>query len=180
MARCGGHSSARSRTSIPHVDPLAAGGSTLAIQDTPSPDAGPARPGSGSAPPDEPSTAQLLKGLADDATTLVRQEILLARQEMTEGLVNTAKASSFLVVAGVLAFYGLGFMLYTIAVAIGGPDWLGFLLVTIVLFLVVGILGLLGRRRLAASKLAPEKARAELRETAAELREEIKWARRQP
>jgi uncharacterized membrane protein YqjE len=149
----------------------------LATQETPSPGTGATRPGPGAAPPGEPSTAQLLKGIADDATTLVRQEILLARQEVTEGLASTAKASSLLAVAGVLALYGLGFLLFTIAVAIGGPDWLGFLIVTIVLFLVVAVLGLIGGRRLRATKMTPEKARAELRETAAELKEELKWAR---
>lgn len=151
----------------------------MATQETPSPGTGAPRTGPGAAPPGEPSTAQLLKGIADDATTLVRQEILLARQEVTEGLASTAKASSLLAVAGVLALYGLGFLLFTIAVAIGGPDWLGFLIVTIVLFLVVAALGLIGVRRLRATKMTPEKARAELRETAAELKEELKWARQQ-
>jgi hypothetical protein len=61
------------------------------------------------APTEEPSTAELLKGLADDATTLVRQEILLARQELQEGLTATAKASALLVAAGVLGLYAFGF-----------------------------------------------------------------------
>ena len=151
----------------------------MAVQET-SPGTGATPPGpAATAPPGEPSTAQLLKGIADDATTLVRQEILLARQEVTEGLTSAAKASILLAVAGVLALYGLCFGLFTIAVAIGGPDWLGFLVVTIVLFLVVAVLGLIGQRRLKAAKVAPEKARAELRETAAELREEIRWGRQQ-
>ncbi len=153
----------------------------MATQETPSPGTVTTRPavdaGPGARPPGEPSTAQLLKGIADDATTLVRQEILLARQEVTEGLTSTLMASSLLVVAGVLALYGLGFLLFTIAVAIGGPEWLGFLIVTIVLFLVVAVLGLIGRKRLAATKVAPERAKAELRETADQLREELKWAR---
>ena len=46
----------------------------------------------GAAPTAEPSTGELLKGLADDATTLVRQEILLARQELQEGLAKSAQA----------------------------------------------------------------------------------------
>jgi uncharacterized membrane protein YqjE len=140
------------------------------MQDTPPSAAGEAT---------EPSTAELLKGLADDATTLVRQEILLARQELQEGLVATAKGGALLAAAGVLGLYALGFLLFTIAVAIGGPDWLGFAIVTVVLLVVIAVLGLLGRRRLAASKVAPERAKAELKETAAELKEELKWARPQ-
>jgi hypothetical protein len=114
------------------------------------------------APPDQPSTADLLKGLANDATTLVRQEITLAKQEMTEGLAHTAIASSLLVAAGVLALYGFGFLLAAAASAIGGPAWLGPL-----------IIGVVGRSRLKKSKVAPAKATAELRQTANELKEEI-------
>ena len=143
----------------------------MAIHDTPPPPEG--------ATTVEPSTAELLKGLADDATTLLRQEILLARQELQEGLQARAKAGALLAVAGVLGLYAFGFLLYTIGEAIGGPRWLGFAIVTAVLLLVAAVLGLLGRRRLAASKVSPERAKAELKETAAELREEIKWARPQ-
>ncbi len=133
----------------------------------------------GAAPTEEPSTAELLKGLADDATTLVRQEILLARQELQEGLTASAKASALLVAAGVLGLYAFGFLLYTIGEAIGGPRWLGFAIVTVVLLIVVAVLGLVGRKRLAASKVAPEKARAELQTTANELKEEITWGKPQ-
>jgi hypothetical protein len=130
--------------------------------------------------PTEPTTGELLKGIADDATTLFRQEVLLARQEMQEGLTATARASAMLAGAAVLALYAFGFLLYTIGVAIGGPEWLGFAIVTAVLLVVVAVLALLGRRRLAATKVAPERARAQLQATATELREEIRWARPQP
>jgi len=130
--------------------------------------------------PTEPTTGELLKGIADDATTLFRQEVLLARQEMAEGLAATAKASAMLAGAAVLGLYAFGFLLYTIGVAIGGPEWLGFAIVTAVLLVVVLLLALLGRSRLAASKVAPERARAQLQATATELREEIRWARPQP
>jgi hypothetical protein len=148
----------------------------LAIHD-PQPGAGPATRPAGAAPTEEPSTAELLKGLADDATTLVRQEILLAKQELQEGLTASAKASAMLVAAGVLGLYAFGFLLYTIGEAIGGPPWLGFAIVTAVLFIVVAVLVLVGKNRLAASKVAPEKARAELQTTANELKEEITWGR---
>jgi len=130
--------------------------------------------------PTEPTTGELLRGIADDATTLFRQEVLLARQEMAEGLASTAKASAMLAGAAVLGLYAFGFLLYTIGVAIGGPEWLGFAIVTAVLLVVVLVLALLGRSRLAASKVAPERAKAQLQATATELREEIRWARPQP
>ena len=46
---------------------------------------------------------------------------------------------------------------------------------TVVLLIVVAVLALVGKNRLAASKVAPEKARAELQTTANELKEEITW-----
>jgi hypothetical protein len=121
----------------------------------------------------EPTTAELLRGLADDATTLVRQEVTLAKQEMTEGLSSTAKASSMLVAGGVLALYGFGFLLASAARAIGGPAWLGPLIIGGGLVVIAGILALIGRARLKRSKLAPDKAREELKLTANELKEEI-------
>jgi hypothetical protein len=124
-------------------------------------------------PPDRPSTADLLRGLADDATTLVRQEVTLAKQEMTEGLAKTAMASSLLVAAGVLALYAFGFLLAAAAQAIGGPGWLGPLIIGGGLVVIAGILGLIGRARLKKSQVAPNKAREELKLTANELREEI-------
>jgi uncharacterized membrane protein YqjE len=150
----------------------------LAIQDPQSGAPTSARP-AGASPDEQPSTGELLKGLADDATTLIRQEILLARQELQEGLTASAKASAMLVAAGVLGLYGFFFLLYTIGVAIGGPEWLGFAIVTVVLLIVVAVLGLIGRNRLAASKVAPEKAKAELQTTANELKEEITWGKPQ-
>jgi len=134
------------------------------------------------APAGEPSTAELLRGLADDAATLVRQEVVLARQEVTEGLTATAKAGSLLAVGGVLVAYGFGFLLASAAQAVGGPAWLGPLTVGGALVLVAAVLALVGRRRLAAAKMAPEQARAELRETANGLKEEIRWVtpRRRP
>jgi uncharacterized membrane protein len=130
--------------------------------------------------PSEPTTGELLKGIADDATTLFRQEILLARQELQEGLATSAKAGALLAAAAVLGLYAFGFLLYTIGVAIGGPEWLGFAIVTAVLLVVVLVLALLGRSRMAAAKVAPERARAQLQATATELKEEIRWARPQP
>ena len=150
----------------------------MAIQDPPSGARATTRP-AGAPPTEEPSTGELLKGLADDATTLMRQEILLAKQELQEGLAASAKASALLVAAGVLGLYAFGFLLYTIGEAIGGPPWLGFAIVTAVLLIVVAVLGLVGKKRLAASKVAPEKAKAELQTTANELKEEITWGRPQ-
>jgi hypothetical protein len=133
-------------------------------------------------PPSDGAQAAAAPSTAEDATTLVRQEVLLARQEMQEGLASRARASGLLGAAVFLGLYAFGFLLYTVGEAIGGPRWLGFAIVTGVLLLVAVPLGLVGRQRLAASKVAPERARAELQATATELKEELTWGRpqRQP
>ena len=51
---------------------------------------------------------------------------------------------------------------------------------TVVLLVVVAVLGLLGRSRVKGVKLAPEMAKAELKETVDELKEEMKWGKQQP
>jgi Putative Actinobacterial Holin-X, holin superfamily III len=130
----------------------------------------------------EASTAELLRGLADDASTLLRQEVLLARQELQEGFAARARASALLGAAAFLGLFAFFFLLYTVGEAIGGPRWLGFAIVTGVLLLVAVPLGLIGRRRLAASKVAPERAKAELQAAATDLKEELRWGtpRQQP
>lgn len=152
------------------------GGTDVATQESP-----PRRPpGDGSiraAPPrigqDRQSTVELLRGLADDATTLFRQEVLLAKQEMTEGITSGAKASALLVAAAVLGLFAFGFLLATIASAIGGPDWIGLLIVGGGLLIIAGLLALIGRYRLTKTKVSPDKAREELKETAKGLKEEL-------
>ena len=135
--------------------------------------------GGSSADPGDLSTADLLKGIADDASNLVKQEILLAKQEVTEGLTVAAKGSALLVVAGVLGLYALGFLFTTAAwglEALGLPKSASFGIVTLVLLIVIGILALLGQRQLKKTKVKPERAQAELNAATADLVAEAKIA----
>jgi hypothetical protein len=134
------------------------------------------RSGSGSTD-SEPSTAELVRGLAEDASTLVRQEILLARQELTEGLAKAAASSALLLAAGFLGLYAFGFLLTTLAwslEALGLPKSASFGLVTLLLLVVAGVLGLIGQRRLARTKVKPERAQAEFKEATTDLATEAR------
>jgi putative superfamily III holin-X len=125
------------------------------------------------------TTADLVKGIAEDASTLVKQELLLAKQEVTEGMAKAAAASALLIVAGLLGLYALGFLFTTAAwglEALGLPKSASFGIVTLVLLLVAGVLALVGRNRLAASKVKPELAQAELQQVTADLAAEAKVA----
>lgn len=112
------------------------------------------------------STADLVKGIAEDASTLVRQQLLLARQELTEGATTAAKAGAVLGAAGVVGLFGLGFLLTTIAWALvdaGLARWAGFGIVALVLLIVAGVLALIGQRRMKQAKLSPDRAQAEFK-----------------
>lgn len=137
-------------------------------------------PGSQAPPvPDQPSTtdgrrstADLVRGIAEDASTLVRQELLLARQELTEGATTAAKAGAVLAAAGVIGLFALGFVLTTLAwgiVDLGLPRWAGFGIVALLLLIVTAVLGLIGQRRFAKAKLRPDRARAEFKLATSEL-----------
>ena len=54
--------------------------------------------------------------------------------------------------------------------AAGLPIWLGFLIVAVVLFLIAGILALVGKKALAKAKPVPEKAIASTQETIATIK----------
>jgi Putative Actinobacterial Holin-X, holin superfamily III len=118
------------------------------------------------------STADLVKGIAEDASTLVRQQLLLARQELTEGATAAGKAGAVLAAAGVVGLFALGFLLTTLAwgiVDLGLPRWAGFGIVALVLVIVAAVLGVIGQRRFAEAKLAPDRAQAELKQATSEL-----------
>jgi Putative Actinobacterial Holin-X, holin superfamily III len=118
------------------------------------------------------STADLVRGIADDASTLVRQQLLLAKQELTEGATVAAKASAVLAAAGVVALFAVGFLLTTLAwglVDAGLPRWVGFGIVALLLLITAAVLGVIGQRRLAAAKLSPDRAQSEFKQATNEL-----------
>ena len=76
---------------------------------------------------------ELVRGIADDASTLVRKELELAKQEVTDGVKGKAVGIGALVSAGVLAVLALAFLGSTIAAALDHvmAPWLSRLLVTL-------------------------------------------------
>lgn len=90
----------------------------------------------------EPSIAQLLSNLLADAQTLIRKEVLLARQEFSTTLKTARQGAIFLGAgAGVLAAGGLLLLLalvYGLAAGFNLPLWLSFLIVGALLALIGG------------------------------------------
>ena len=88
--------------------------------------------------------------ISEKASLLVREEIELAKAEVTQKATKLGKGAAVAAVAGVFAVLGLIFLLHFlawfIAWLIGDEIFWGFLIVTVFLFLLAGIAGLIGLR----------------------------------
>jgi hypothetical protein len=122
------------------------------------------------------SLGELFGELASETSTLVRQEIGLAKTELTRNATRAGRDIGMIVVGGAVAYAGL---LALLAAAIAGlaalglPWWAAALLVG----LVVGIIGYVliqrGRDALAREDLAPRQTIETLKEGAAWAKEQV-------
>lgn len=117
--------------------------------------------------PSEPAAAQdatlgrLVHDLTEQMSTLVRDEMRLAQAEMTAKGKRAGIGVGLFGAAGVVALFGLGVAIATviIALALVIAWWLSALIVAVVLFLVAGVLALLGRSSVSrATPAKPEQA----------------------
>lgn len=96
------------------------------------------------------SVSTLVNSAITDAQSLVRQQIELAKAEVTQSAKQAAGASGLFLGAAVLGFLAFVFALIAGAygfVAAGLPVWAGFLIVGGILLLIAIILGLVGKSR---------------------------------
>jgi uncharacterized membrane protein YqjE len=109
----------------------------------------------------EQSTGELVSRLSQDVSQLVRDELRLAQAEVSGKAKKAGLGAGMLGAAGVLALYGLGVLIATavLALALVLDAWLAALIVAIVLLVVAGIAGLLGKKRVTeAAPPVPERA----------------------
>jgi tetrahydromethanopterin S-methyltransferase subunit G len=124
---------------------------------------------------DDRSLGELLGDLAQQTATLARQEVELAKTEMSQKAAQVGRDIGFLAVGGAVAYAGFLAILAALIVALaanGVPWWLAALLVGVV---VAGIGYVLVQKGLAALRradLAP-------RQTIETLKEDKDWAKEQ-
>jgi uncharacterized membrane protein YqjE len=103
--------------------------------------------------PDQPPSelARAVQDVTEKVQLLVREEVALAKAEMTDKVTKLIKGAVFGIIAGVFALFALIYLLHSLswglADIIGDDDpWLGYL-ITGVLILIIGIVaGLLAKR----------------------------------
>src|SRR3954462_3383068 len=100
--------------------------------------------------PRERGIGELVKDLAGQTSTLVRQEIKLAQVEVTQRGKLAGKGGGILAGAAVAALLGLGAFPALLVIALDSflPLWLAALIVTLLWFAVAAVLGLAGKNAL--------------------------------
>ena len=109
----------------------------------------------------EESTADLVKRAAEDISTLVRDELALARAEMSEKAGRAGRGVGLFGGAGLISLYGILGVLTGIVLLLGKAMtyWGAALLVGVVLLIVAGVLALVGRAEVRqATPPVPEEA----------------------
>jgi hypothetical protein len=132
----------------------------------------------GSKPPGSADKAlgEIVTDVTAKATLLVKEEIELAKAEITTKVSRLAKGGIFFAVAGVLGLFALIWFFHFLALGIadwfGLKDWVGYGIVALVLFVIVGVLAMLGIRSIKkGSPPVPEMAIEEAKKTRATLEE---------
>jgi uncharacterized membrane protein YqjE len=110
---------------------------------------------------DDPTMGALVHDLTQQVPQLIRSEIRLAQVEMTEKGKRAGLGIGMFSAAGLLAFFGLACIITTaiLGLAHALPDWLSALIVAVALFVIAGIVALVGKKEVQqATPPAPEQA----------------------
>jgi uncharacterized membrane protein YqjE len=121
----------------------------------------------------EQPIGELLKRLADETSTLVRQELELAKAEVSEKGKRMGVGAGLLSGAGLTALLALGALTAAIVLALDTAmaSWLAALIVAAVYGAVAGVMALIGRSRIRdAAPPVPE-------QTVETVKEDVRWVK---
>jgi membrane protein len=123
--------------------------------------------------PEELSTPRLVGRVAGDVGLLVKKEVELARQEITEGAAAKLQGAAAFAIAGVLGLFVLGFLLAAGAAALDLvlPLWAALLIVAGFVLLLAAVAGAVGRARMRQPVGAGQAKQR--------IKEDVEWARAQ-
>ncbi len=121
----------------------------------------------------ERSTGDLLKELSDHTTTLVKQEIDLAKAELSEKGKKAGQGAGMFGGAGLFGVFAFAALTTCIIAALESPLslWLAALIVAVVYAAIAGVLALQGRNKIQeAVPPVPEQATESVKE-------DVEWAK---
>lgn len=123
---------------------------------------------------DQRSIGQIVGDVSQDLTTLVRQEIDLAKTELKQEASRTAKGAGMLGGAGFAGYLAVLFLSITLMFVLNEflDLWLAALIVTVLWALAAAVLAVIGKKRLQASN-------PQLPKTQETLKEDVRWAKAQ-
>jgi uncharacterized membrane protein YqjE len=110
-------------------------------------------------PSDDPSAAELVKQVTEQTQRLIRQEMALARLEISEKAKHAGIGAGMLGGAALVALFGVATLIATLVLLLATAlePWLAALIVAIGLLAIAGILALSGKGQVArATPAAPE------------------------
>jgi hypothetical protein len=122
-------------------------------------------------PPDERPLADLVVEVTENASTLVREEIELAKAEVSEKVAKILRGSAVGIAAGIFAFLALILIMHGVAWLIAeelfdGKAWPGFFIEAALFLLVAALAGFIASKALKqAAPPVPEQAIAEAKLT---------------
>lgn len=121
----------------------------------------------------DPTLGALVHDLTTQVPELIRSEMKLAQAELAEKGKRAGVGIGMFGAAGIVALYGGGALVATaiVALALVLDLWLSALIVTVVLFVVAGVLALVGKGQVQqATPLAPERAQAGVKDDIATMK----------
>ena len=122
-------------------------------------------------PPDQRSITDLVVEVSENASTLVREEIELAKAEVSEKVGKLARGAGVGIAAGAFAFLALIMILHGIAWLLGeelfsGNIWAGYFVTAAIFLLLAALAGWIASKALkAGAPPVPEQAIAEAKLT---------------
>lgn len=118
------------------------------------------------------SVGDLLGKVTTDLSTLMRQEVELAKVEIKEEATKAGKASGMLAGAGAVGYLVLVFLALALMFALDSvmPTGWAALITAVVLGAIAGVLFVLGRKKLKQVNPKPE-------QTVETLKEDVQWAK---
>jgi uncharacterized membrane protein YqjE len=115
-------------------------------------------------PPEQRSVADLVVEVSENASTLVREEIELAKAEVSEKVSKLARGAGVGIAAGAFAFLALIMILHGIAWVLGeelfsGNIWAGYFVTAAIFLLLAALAGWIASKALkAGAPPVPEQA----------------------